>query len=384
MHIIERLALSAGVKIGKPRIYQEFFPLATAKYITLHTTTKQSKSYDYFPEVIELLGPILKKHGIDIVQIGDKENKVINGIYNTCGQTTLNQTAYVLAGSLLHLGVDSFPVHISSGIDPEKKIVALYSNNYVNCVLPFWTQPENRILLEPKRAEGEKPSFAFEENPKSINTISPELIARSVCELLGLDFPFTHETIHIGKKIRERHLEIIPSRAISVSGETPIVIRMDKEFNEENLAKQLRENKCYVITDKPIREEILKTFKSQIMVQYEILEDNSPEFVENLIRLGVPYSLVSHLSTEKINKIKSNYIDLGVIEGRVPEKIDFEDVSRLRYRSAKIITKNAEKYYSHQGVENNEKIEKEGEFHPVKDTELFWRDSEYYHIIQQN
>jgi ADP-heptose:LPS heptosyltransferase len=81
---------------------------------------------------------------------------------------------------LLHFGADSFPTHIASGYN--KKIVALYSNNYVNCVKPFFGNPKDHILLEPKR--NSKPTFSFEENPKTINSIKPETIAGNILNLL--------------------------------------------------------------------------------------------------------------------------------------------------------------------------------------------------------
>ena len=160
MHLLEQYSLASGVKIKKPYIYEKFFPVTADKYITFHPSSKPSKTYDYWQEVINLILPVLDSKGIKIIQLGQEKEKVYNGVLSLVGFTNINQTAFVLRGSMLHVGADSFPTHIASGYN--KKIVALYSNNYVNCVRPFFGDPKDHVLLEPKR--NNKPTFSFEEN----------------------------------------------------------------------------------------------------------------------------------------------------------------------------------------------------------------------------
>jgi arginine utilization protein RocB len=53
-HLIEEYAKSLGVKIGKPVIVDHFYPSLGDKYITIHSDSKiDSKSYEYFPQVIK-------------------------------------------------------------------------------------------------------------------------------------------------------------------------------------------------------------------------------------------------------------------------------------------------------------------------------------------
>ena len=111
------------------------------------------------------------------------EDRPLKGCLHAQGKSDLNQTAYILSKSLLHLGADSFPAHVASGYG--KKIVCLYSNNYAANCDPYWTADEDKVLLEPKR-DGKKPSFAAEESPKTINTINPEDIADGVLKLLNI------------------------------------------------------------------------------------------------------------------------------------------------------------------------------------------------------
>jgi hypothetical protein len=75
-HLAEEYAKSCGVKIGKPVLRPHYFPILYDKYITIHNDKKvQSKEYDMWPEVIELLKPYLKD--IKVIQIGAKGEETI-------------------------------------------------------------------------------------------------------------------------------------------------------------------------------------------------------------------------------------------------------------------------------------------------------------------
>ena len=182
MHLIESYATSCGLKINKPFIYTNFFPLNTDKYISFQPFSKPAKNYDYWQDVINLIYPYLKNEKIDIVQIGTKDDPKIDKCIHTCGQTNISQAAYIIQKSILHFGADSFGAHIASGFD--KKILALYSNNNIENVLPYWSKKEDLVLLKPNI--NKKPSYASEENPKSINLIKPEEIASGILKLLNI------------------------------------------------------------------------------------------------------------------------------------------------------------------------------------------------------
>ena len=65
MHLVEQYALSCGVKIDRPSIETSYFPVVPDKYITLHASNRiQSKTYDYYNDVMDLLHPYLasRKH----------------------------------------------------------------------------------------------------------------------------------------------------------------------------------------------------------------------------------------------------------------------------------------------------------------------------------
>jgi hypothetical protein len=93
---------------------------------------------------------------------------------NLSGQTKIQHVAYLIKNAIMHVGADSFAAHIASGYD--KKILAVYSNNNINNVKPYWTKVEDMVLLEPERLD--KPNYSAEETPKTINNIK-QILARS-------------------------------------------------------------------------------------------------------------------------------------------------------------------------------------------------------------
>lgn len=349
MHLLESYSLSTGAKIGKPFIYSKFFPLGVSKYITLQPFSKSSKSYSYWNEVVDILKPHLSPLGIEIVQIGAKDERPIPGCYYTAGQTSVNQVSYIVKNSLLHLGVDSFATHIASGLG--KKIVTLYSNNYIDCVKPFWTNPVDRVLLEPDREQGEKPLFSFNEDPKSIDRIKPDKIAEAVCSLLGISFNYPYRSLYLGKHYATPNLESVPNQLVDPKslGAEHLIVRMDFEFNEEVLARQLDICSCSIITDKPINPKLLETKKHNLKeVAYILTPEHNPLFVEEISSKAIPYALITDM--DNIEHLKLFYMDFGIIHKRNRVKLEnypeLKDKTALKYKSSKFTASNGKLYPS--------------------------------------
>ena len=65
MHIAESFALASAAKLNNQRLYERFAPVGSNKYISFHKI-----HYDQYQEVLNLIQPVLKNYGIDIIQIG--------------------------------------------------------------------------------------------------------------------------------------------------------------------------------------------------------------------------------------------------------------------------------------------------------------------------
>ena len=94
MHLAERYATACGVKIDKPYIYENFFPIPVKKYISFQPFSKYpSKKYDYWDEVRDIILSYLQKEEIRIIYIGAKNEKHLENFINLTGQTSISQAA---------------------------------------------------------------------------------------------------------------------------------------------------------------------------------------------------------------------------------------------------------------------------------------------------
>lgn len=337
MHLIERYATACGVKIDKPYIYDTYYPLTVEKYISFQPFSKYpSKNYDYWDEVVAIISPFLQQNNITLVHIGAKDDKAINNTLNLCGQTTISQAAYIIKNSIMHVGADSFASHIASGYG--KKIVALYSNNNINNVKPYWTKPEDMVLLSPKI--NKKPQYSVNEVPKSINNIKPETIAEGILKLLNITYNNLPKTIYIGNEYTNKTLEIIPDKPINPAqiGLDNLVIRMDYVFNEQVLELFLQQKKCIIFTNKPINEELLKKYKQNIpQLIYIVEKDNDTSFIKVLKRNTINSVYISYLSEEELNQFKLDYMDYGLIVKRDYPNDKIEASNNTYFKSSRIL-----------------------------------------------
>jgi len=379
MHLLERYATSCGVKIGKPFIYDNFFPLPFDKYLCFQPFSKyQSKNYDYWQEVIDIINPYLNKENIKIVQIGVKDDRQFNNCLYLAGQTNISQAAYIIKNSILHFGADSFGAHIASGYN--KKILAIYSNNNIENVKPYWSEKKDVVLLKPEGGTI-KPSYSAGENPKNINKIKAEDIAKNILNLLNIKYDKIPETIYIGEEYQNKTFEIILDKLINPNS-IPIanpIIRMDYFFNQEALNLMLQAKKSIIITNKPINIDLLKAFKSNVaQVLYIIEEDNDFNFVKAMKENAIPYNLISYLKPEILNKFKINYMDYGLIFEKAydtKDKTNIKDINNLLYTSSKILISSEGQFKS-----KFDWLNKNG--NKVIDHEDFWKECSHFLIFR--
>lgn len=265
MHLSTLYARDLGVYPSTPVIVEHFFPLPCDKYITFHNSEKvKSKSYSYWTEVLEIIRPYLNELNIKVIQIGEKKDKKEEGVDYYITNTSFKQSFFIIKQGLLHLGIDSSPVHIASAFD--KPTVSIYSHTYANTCYPLWNK--KKIIIESDR-NGKKPSFSLFEDPKLINLIKPEEIAQAVLDLLELNQTLTYKTINIGKKFLNKEINLIPNDFVPTTDvdNADINIRLDMKHDEKFLFSFLTNSKCNVniFCSNPIKNlNYLMSFKSRI------------------------------------------------------------------------------------------------------------------------
>lgn len=376
------------MKLSRPEIISKFFPLPFSRYITLHSTSKDAKTYDLWDDVIDIIKPRLDKEGIFIVQVGAKEDKVVRGSHNTCGQTSINQAAYLIENSILHLSIDSFTAHLAGHYNIP--LVCLYSNNYIAAVRPYWGDKSKQILLEPDR-KGGKPSFALQEHPKTINQISPETVAKAVFQLLGFDFDYPYKTIYTGELYKHSAVENVPNQVVNIQGlgVPSIIMRMDYHFNEKVLAAQLQHCPVSIVTSRPISLEIIKNYRGRIQnVNYLIDKDHSPEFVKSLVKNTIPFTLISEDDEDVINSYKLVYMEYGIVHKRrtyTKEALNLPNNSgNLYYKSNKFTLSQGKIYNSKTALDKDQPIQSfQHNTSPVIDCPEFWKDADYITVLER-
>ena len=397
MHILESYALQNDLKIDRPNVYEKYFPLAVDKFITLDSSCLQTGAmqYDHWNLVTEYLAPRLQKHGITILQLGSKNCQPIQGCYQATGQCDFNQQSYIIKRSLLHLSANNESSHVASSYG--KKLVTLFPYNcYIGQFKPYWSE-ENDITLLQGKGQHDKPSFSPSENPKSINSIKPDEVAKAVLKKLNIydenDPAWQYNILKIGSSLNRKRIDSNLSHVIDCSklGVSSIILRMDLNHNEKNLVEQLKVSPCSIITSKAISESIIDTYSKKILeVVYYITDDHDPSFIKKLKSKSINFVLRSRRTENEINDVKIDYMDYGLIHATPPRsQKDFEelkDKDNLYYKSNYYIIHNGKFYPSTAALlrltHGMETFEQKPQ--PIIDDPLFWEDIDHFQIMQKN
>tara|TARA_Y100000356_G_scaffold56615_1_gene45789 strand:- start:281 stop:1465 length:1185 start_codon:yes stop_codon:yes gene_type:complete len=391
MHILESYALQNDLKIDKPLIYEKYFPLTIDKFITLDTSSLGTKAlnYDHWQLVVDLIYPKLKELDIYIVQLGEKTDQLLQNCYSTMGQCNFNQKAYVISKGLAHVSTNNESCHIASHYN--KKSVVVFSNNcYTGQFKPYWTDEDKVCIVEPPKGSV-RPSYNPNEEPKSINTIAPEEIASKILALVGVHtFSPELKTVKIGKSFYNSRIDsdlthLLDANKLKVAS---LIVRMDFNFNEANLVKQLEACPCSVITSKPISDEILNKYHKKIVeLVYYIEDDHSPEFIRKIKQKSINYLLRTRKEGKEINDLKLDYFDYGLIQPiKAKSRDDFEELkgkNKLFYKSNYFIVHGNKFYPSTAAFLNKEQgsPNMKHEIHPVIDIPLFWEEEEHFQFL---
>ena len=289
--LIEVYAKDMGVKIGTPVLPTHYIPIPFEKYITIHTSDKvPAKNYSYWEIVIKILKKEFESRNIKIIQIGTKQDPHLEGVDIFYNDTTFKQTFFIIKNSLLHVGIDSCPVHIASAYGVPT--VSVYGHTYAGTCGPVWKN--KRVILEPFRNK-KCQSFSLSEHPKSVDSIPVEKIANAVFKTLGFSSFKSEKTLHTGSKFLHKTIDIIPAtnNFLDKILNAKIRVRMDLSFDENSLVDILKhtENKIEIITERLVNKDILNYFKSKIEKVVYNSAQFDPEFLEYLKYSNIKFEL---------------------------------------------------------------------------------------------
>jgi hypothetical protein len=357
--LIEVYSNACGLEIGQPYLQEEFFPLTEEKYMTIQGGSgQQSKVYDYFAEVIDMLQPLFDQNNVKIIQLGGKDDAPIRGCKHLMGQTTYGQVLSILKNSIIHIGLDSWITHLAGSI--HKPLVAVYGSTSVQNHGPYW-KSNMTILIESHR-NGNIPSYG-QEGQKTVNLITPEEIANGVLSLCGIQQKINQKTLYIGNGYNQNILEYIPNFSLENSSIDGVLItRMDYHFDENILFSALASGrKMNIITNKEIELNNLFRLKENILgISYEIDEKANPTYIQFLKKTGIKLKIFSKESDDtKFNLLKLKFFDICFIDrlSMTTKKQAFEEFSRYQNKTVDFFS-NSEKilYRSNKFLLSNGKI----------------------------
>lgn len=369
MRLLDTYATNTGSTIDAPFIFSKYFPIPVDKYITIQTQTPyDSRNYEYWQDVIDILNPILFKNNIRILHTGLKDDKKYHGVIDILGQTNINQLAFIIQNSMLHFGADSFGVHLASYYN--KPIVALYSISNPNVAGPHFGDKNKHVLIKAYENIGnKKPSYSQVESPKSINTVKPEEIASHVLKLLNIKETINYKTLYIGDRYTHRIIEafadqILPSDLVP---QNLLNIRLDyiENINDQiynSILNNLSIRPCALVTNKSINLQPFLQFKERLSsIFYDITYQTDTQFINHAMGLGFKIFFVFDLNKSNeftLNKRKLELIDYAqnIEVVKKSENIDINNINNVKYKTNKILFANGKAYLSKAAQEEDKPI----------------------------
>lgn len=378
-HLIEEYAKTLGVKIGKPYLCEHFYPILEEKYITIHTDKKiDSKNYEYFPQVLNLIKPILNQKGYKIYQIGGPEDPKLENVDGCFLNLNFKQSAYLIKRSKLHLGIDSLPIHIASMYDIP--IVALYSHTYAANAYPYWSSKENAIMIESDK-NGNKPSFSYQENPKTIRSIKPEKISQSVFDLLKIEEKINFNTLRIGNHYHIPFVEIVPNFRANLEDQKnkTLYIRADLHNDDQTIAFWCANYKTKIIAANELPIPLIKQFAPNIEHIYFKIKDQSisNEYFELVKKCKVNFTICVD-DEENLAQIRNYYFDFRVEFDSLKERVAKTARQNGYFLTNKILISQGVLYPSEAHLNANKKLDMINEV--MHDDDAFWKDAEHFYI----
>lgn len=321
MNLTEKMALDCGVKISKPHVDYLFMPIKQDKFIIFDTRSKyENGQYDYYSDVFELVKPYLEENNISCFQFAtDKSAKL------SCDKCYIvlnkKQESYIISKSQLLISNENYTLHIAAACNV--KSIGLYSVFSPKQTQPVWNI-ESQIVLESER-DGNLPAYSnMSEKPKTINFISPYVVAKKILDSLNIENDLDlFELVNIGQSYSQKIIEIVPD---FVSQEKfleskSINLRLDyiNSLSANILNYWLTDKKVNIITDKDINVSMLLPFRQNIILMTILMSENiSEKFLKNCKSIGLKLKIFCN------NKDKLEYYRFKFLNWNIEKDFDEE------------------------------------------------------------
>jgi hypothetical protein len=361
-------------------VVDHFYPTLHEKYINIHCDKKiDSRYYEYFPQVLNLIKPYLNKYGYAVYQVGEAQDPVLNadGIFLNLNY---KQSAYLIKNSKLHVGIDDLLMHIASIYDIP--IIALYSNVCPAHSMPYWSSEGNVIILESDK-NSNKPSYSPTESPKTIRTIKPESIAQSILDLLKINEQINFTTLKIGSHYHVPITEIVPNFKAKLENQKEIFIRADLNFDDQLIAFWCANYKSKIITNQIIPLELVNQYSANIeMIFFKLKDVDIPnEYFDRLRKLKVNF-IISCFNLEKLAEVRNAYFDYIVEHDNEKFRVENQTKFDCKFLTNKVLISKGKLYPSEAHLKLDKELDLANEV--IYSDNAFWKDAEHFYFYEQN
>jgi hypothetical protein len=255
-------------------------------------------------------------------------------------------------------------------------------------VCPVWNR-NIQTNIDSSR-DGNLPSYGhLNESPKTINFISPYIVAKNILDKLNIQNDLDRfELIHLGREFNRKVVEIVPNYTTDEKflQDQFINLRLDyiDNMSIEALNFWIKNRKINIITDKDINLSLILPFKQNIKNITVMISDRiSENFLKNCKHLGLSLKIYCN-QIDKINEFRFKYLNWDIHEDK-PSSLS-EDVknkinSTSKFTSSKILFSSGKMYSSRASFLRNSPLDKLGE--TVILSKEFEEEQEYFKIYNE-
>lgn len=305
MNLISAFGNNIGVKLPEaPEDFPTTYYPVPESYICIYTGgDTPSTQYDFYNKSIDLVRHYLQANNIQIVQIGIKENRKINGAIDLTGQGNFRQNTFIVENALLMITGQSVWAEVAA----YKKIplILLVAAIPARSATPHYS--DKVFVLEPPRINS-RPHYS--DSDKEINNILPEAVSKTISEALNLSYTKI-KTKKIGRNWGIGQIDYLPN-CQPQQFTLPSAARMDQCYNLQNLAGFLQLNRAAIVTKVPIDIRFLLNYKSNISeIIYQVDSKVSVDWVATLHKSGIKYILITKCEGQEFADIKFKLFDFN-------------------------------------------------------------------------
>lgn len=326
MELLTSYANYCGVKASEPFIDESFYPVPFDKYIVVQNSSgMESKNFDNW----DLVTPNIK---LPIIQCGGKDDKLLPNVFDLRGQTTINQTAYILRRAAMFLGNDSVLNHMASAFSVPR--VVLFGATLPSTCGGIWNR-NTGIEINPFDRYGCTSACHLGQcirAQKCINSIPTKFVLENIANIIGKENVNICEILHVGALGRHPVLEWIPfdlnPQTIHMLSQIAGLITVRHDLCKQNLVlisnvlNQL--NLKYVIISDSIDVNSLTVVPNKVeQVLLKISPENIKDFLDVAKSLRNRYYrplFISELDNTVFNEYKLDMLDYPPIS----KMTDFE------------------------------------------------------------